>query len=55
MVTRRDSTLGGEHTVQYTDGVLWNCTTENYVILLTNVTPIHSIKMFKNKVVKSVQ
>ena len=38
-----DLTLGGEHPEQYTDDVLRNCTPENYVILLTNVTPINSI------------
>ena len=41
-------TWGGEHTVQHTDDVLENCTGETYIILLTNVTPIKSIKL-KNK------
>ena len=36
--------LGGEHTMQYTDEVLQNCTPETYVILLTNVIPMNSIK-----------
>ena len=35
-----DLTLGGEHTIQYTDDVLYNCTLETYIISLTNVTPI---------------
>ena len=33
-----DLTWGGEHTIQYTDDVLWDCTPETYIILLTNVT-----------------
>ena len=37
--------LGGEHTIQRTDDVLWNCPPETYIILLTNVTPINSIKV----------
>ena len=37
----------GEHATQYTDDVLQNCTPEAYIILLTNVTPIHSIKKKK--------
>ena len=41
-----DLTLGGEHTTQYTDDVLWKCTPETCIILLTNVTPINSIKFF---------
>ena len=40
-----DLTLGGEHPEQYTDDVLQNCITETCVILLTNVTPIYSIKI----------
>ena len=39
----RDLTWGGEHTIQYTDDVLWNCAPEACVILLTSVTPINSI------------
>ena len=38
-----DLTVGGEHTIQYTDDVSQNCTPE-YIILLNNVTPISSIK-----------
>ena len=41
-----DLTLGGEHTIQYTDDVSENCTPETYITLLTNVTPINSIKFF---------
>ena len=34
---------GGEDTIQYIDDVLQNHIPENYIILLTNITPIHSI------------
>ena len=44
MVTGGDFTWDGEHTIHYTDDVLYNCTPETYIILLTNVTPINSIK-----------
>ena len=43
MVTEGDLTLGGEHTMQYTDDVLQNCKLEIYIILLTNVTSINLI------------
>ena len=43
--TRRD--LGGEHTTQCTDDVLWNCASETCVILLTSVRPMNSIKRKK--------
>ena len=36
MVMEGDLTWGGEHTIQYTDDVLYNCTPETYIILLTN-------------------
>ena len=42
---KRSLTWGGEHTVQHTDDVLQKCIPETYVILLTLVTPIHSIKI----------
>ena len=45
MVIEGDWTLDGEHTIQYTDDVLQNYTLETYEILLTNVTPINSIKI----------
>ena len=38
-----DLTWGGEHTIQYTDDVLQNCTPEDYITISTNVTPINSI------------
>ena len=34
-------------TIQCTDDVLWNCAPETCIILLTTVTPIHSIKHSK--------
>ena len=41
MMTEGDLTLGCEHTMQYTYGVLLNCILKTYIILLTNVTPIN--------------
>ena len=38
-------TWGGKYTIQYTDNALSNCTPETYIILLTNVTPVNSIKL----------
>ena len=32
------------NTIQYTDDVLQNCIPETYIILLTNVTTVNSIK-----------
>lgn len=46
MVMKGDQTLGGKHTIEYTDIVLYCCTPEIYVMLLTNVTPINTC--FKN-------
>ena len=43
MVVEGDLTLGGEHTIQYANDVLQNCTLEPYIILLTSVTPINSV------------
>ena len=37
MVMKGDLTLGGEHTIQYTDDVLQNCTPETDTIVSTNV------------------
>lgn len=39
----KDLTSGDEHTIQCTHDVLYNCAPETYIIL-TNVTPMHSIK-----------
>ena len=44
LAMERNYTLGGEHTMQYTDDVLWNCVPEACIPILTNVTPINSIK-----------
>ena len=43
MVTEGDSPWGSEHTIQYPND-LQNRTPETSIILLTNVTPINSIK-----------
>ena len=48
MVMEGDLTLGGEHTIQYADDVLYSCTPETFIILLTNVTPIKFNKFFLN-------
>ena len=42
-----DLTLGGGHTMQYTDAVSQKCTLETYIFLLTNVTSTHLIKKIK--------
>lgn len=42
-----DLNLGGEHTIQCTNDILWNFTVETYIILLTNVTPINPINTKK--------
>lgn len=39
MIMEGDQTLDGEHTTQYTDIVLYNYISENYIMLLTNVIP----------------
>ena len=44
MVMEGDLTQDGEHTTQYIDDALQNCTPETYIMLLTNVTPQNSIK-----------
>ena len=49
MVMKGDLTWGVEHTIQYTDDVLQDYTPENYIILLTNVTLVSSIKIKINK------
>ena len=38
-----DWTLGGEHTMQYTDELSYNCTLETHIILLTSLSPMHLI------------
>ena len=43
MVMGGDWTWGGEHTAQYTDGVVQNRTPETFLILLTSFTPINSV------------
>lgn len=43
METDGDQTLGGGHSMQFTDDVLQNCTCETYVMLLISATPINLI------------
>ena len=50
MLTEGDLTWGAEHTIQDTGDVLDSCTAENFIILLTTVTPINSIKIKTVKV-----
>ena len=45
MLTRGDLTWGPEHTIQDRGYLLESCTAETYIILLTKVTPISSIKI----------
>ena len=35
MMMEGDLTWGWEHIIQYTEDVLWSCTPETYIILLT--------------------
>ena len=49
-MTEGDLTWGAEHTIQDTGDVLDSCTAETYIILLTNVTPINSIKVKNIKI-----
>ena len=42
-------TLGGGHTVQYTDDVLWNGTLENYMISLNKCHPKNLILKITSK------
>ena len=39
MVIEGDLTLGGEHSMEYINDVLYNCTLKTYIILLNNVSP----------------
>ena len=41
MVMEDDLTLGGGHTMQYTDHVSYKCMLETYIFVLINVTPIN--------------
>ena len=49
MGVERDLTSGCVRMVRYTDDVLLSCTIDTYVVLLTNVPPIHSIKTKEKK------
>ena len=50
MLTEGDLTLSSEYTKQHTGDVLDSCTAETFIILLTNITPINSIKIKTVKV-----
>ena len=50
MLAEGDLTWGAEHTIQHSGDVLDSCTAENFIILLTTVTPINSIKIKTVKV-----
>ena len=39
MVMKGDLTWGSEHTIQHTDDVLYICSPETNIILLTNAAP----------------
>ena len=50
VVTERNLTMGGEHTMQYIYALLLKCTPETYWTSLTNVTPKNLVKnKLKNK------
>ena len=44
MVMGGDLTWGGEHSIQCTGDILWNCALKTCIILLTSVTPINLIR-----------
>ena len=44
MVMDGDLTWGDEHTIQCTYAALWNCAPDTFIILLTNIIPIKSMK-----------
>ena len=51
MVAEGNWILGGNHTIEYID-VKLQCTSENYIIVLTNVTPINSKRRLRtNKMI----
>ena len=49
MVMEGDLTWGGEHTLQCTHDILYNCAPETYIMLFTNVTPIIQLKVFSKE------
>ena len=44
MVINGGLTWGSEHTMQCTDGVLWNCAPKTCTTVLTGVTPTNEKK-----------
>ena len=51
MVIEGDLTSGGEHTIQCTDDVSWNCAPEVCIVLLTSVIQIKPIKRKKDLII----
>lgn len=49
MVIEGGFTFDGEHTIQYTGDVLQNWTLDVYIILLTSVTSINSLRKQNKK------
>ena len=49
MVKEDDLTLGGGHTMQYTDYLSQKCRLETYMTLLTNASQIYLIKEKRKK------
>ena len=47
-MTEGDWTMGGEHTIQHTGNVLYNCTSATYVINQCNSNEFYK-NIFKNK------
>ena len=42
-----DQTLDDKYTMQFADDVLQNFTPETFIILLTSVSPINEMKIYK--------
>ena len=47
MVMEGDLTWGGEHTIQFADDLLQNCTPEMYIILISQYHPSRFNHIFK--------
>ena len=52
MVTEGDDTLDGGQTMEYINIVLYSCTPEMHIVLLTKVTTVHLIKKRRLAVLK---
>ena len=53
-MTEGDLSWGAEHTIPDRGDLLQSCTAETYIILLTNVIPINSIKIKTIKINKII-